>query len=110
MQRAYYFYIMASYRGTLYAGVTNDLTRRVHEHQQKADNGFTKKYNVTKLIYFEAAKSITTAIQREKQVKGWLRKKKVAPVESMNPYWEDLSRGLYDESPATPDPSAALAG
>ncbi len=96
---------MASFRGTPYAGVTNDLTRRVHEHRQRAGEGFTKKYKITKLVYFEAAESITTAIQREKQVKGWLRRRKVALIESVNPYWEDLARDWYDEPPTAPDPS-----
>ena len=85
MPRAYYFYMMASYRGALYAGVTNDLTRRVYEHQHKVVEGFTKKYNATKLVYYEAADSIEAAIGREKQVKGWLRRKKVALIESVNP-------------------------
>ncbi len=76
MVRQYYFYMTASYRGALYAGVTNDLTRRVYEHQQKVVEGFTKKYNVTKLVYYEATDSIEAAIQREKQVKGWLRRKR----------------------------------
>ena len=67
-------------------GVTNDLTRRLYEHQQKFVEGFTKKYNVTKLVYYEAADNIEAAIEREKQVKGWLRRKKVALIESVNPY------------------------
>ena len=110
MPRAYYFYVMASYRGALYAGVTNDLTRRVYEHKHKVVEGFTKQYNVTKLVYDEIADSIEAAIEREKQVKGWVRRKKVELVESMNPYWEDLTKEWYDEMPATPDPSAAASG
>ncbi len=110
MRRAYYFYIMASYRGALYAGVTNDLTRRVYEHQHKVVEGFTKKYNATKLVYYEAADNIEAAIGRERQVKGWLRRKKVALIESVNPYWENLARDWYEESPTAPDPSAAASG
>ena len=110
MPRAYYFYMMTSYRGALYAGVTNDLTRRVYEHQGKIVEGFTKKYNVTKLVYYEVADSIEAAIEREKQVKGWLRRKKVALIESMNPYWEDLAKEWYEELSTAPDPSAAASG
>ena len=108
--REYYFYMMASYRGALYAGVTNDLTRRLYEHQQKVVEGFTKKYNVTKLVYYETTDSIEAAIEREKQVKGWLRRKKVALIETVNPYWEDLAKEWYEESPTAPDPSAAASG
>ena len=108
--KEYYFYMMASYRGALYARVTNDLTRRVREHQQKCVAGFTKKYNVTKLVYYEHTNSIEAAIEREKQVKGWLRKKKVALIESVNAYWEDLTKEWYKETPTAPDPSAAASG
>ncbi len=101
----YYVYIMASYRGVLYTGVTSDLTRRVYEHRHKLVNGFTKKYNVSKLVYYEATNDVKSAIAREKQIKGWLRKKKVVLIESMNPSWVDLGEELYDTSPTTPDPS-----
>ena len=96
--------------GALYARVANDLTRRSYEHQQKVVEGFTKKYNVTKLVYYEATDSIEAAIEREKQVKGWLRRKKVALIESVNPYWEDLAKEWYEETPAAPGPSAAASG
>ena len=109
-KREYFFYMMASYRGALCAGVTNDLTRRVYEHQHKVVEGFTKKYNVTKLVYYEATDNIEVAIRRENQVKAWLRRKKVALIESVNPYWEDLAKEWYEEMPATPDPSAAASG
>jgi putative endonuclease len=102
MVREYYFYMMASYRGALYAGVTNDLTRRAHDDKQEVVDGFTKKYNVTKLVYHEATDSIEAAIEREKQVKGWLRRKKVALIESVNPYWEDLAKEWYEEIPTAP--------
>jgi len=76
---------------TLYTGVTGDLVRRVYEHKNKLVDGFTKKYNITKLVYYETTTEITSAIAREKQIKGWLRKKKIALIESMNPEWKDLS-------------------
>ena len=82
---------MTNRSGTLYTGVTNDLERRVHEHRHKLVDGFTKRYNITILVYCEATGSIEAAIAREKQIKGWRRSKKVALIESMNPTWEDLS-------------------
>ena len=75
----------------LYTGVTNDLQRRVYEHKNKLVKGFTKKYNVIKLVFYEVCNDIESAILREKQIKGWLRTKKIALVESMNPEWRDLS-------------------
>ena len=90
--KTYYVYIVASCKkGTLYIGVTNNLVRRMYEHKNKLSRGFTKKYHVTKLVYFESSKYIINAIQREKQIKGWVRKKKIELIESMNPKWEDLS-------------------
>ena len=74
--------------------MTNDLERRVFEHKSKAVEGFTRKYNITKLIYFESTDDVTAAIEREKQMKGWLRKKKIALIESMNPAWQDLSADI----------------
>jgi putative endonuclease len=75
----------------LYTGVTNDLQRRVYEHKNKLVKGFTKKYNVIKLVFYEVCNDIESAILREKQIKGWLRAKKIALIESMNPEWRDLS-------------------
>jgi putative endonuclease len=89
--KQYYVYIMSSRSGTLYTGVTNDLARRVYEHKNKLIPGFTAKYNITKLVYFETTEDVRTAIAREKQIKGWLRVKKVALIESVNPSWDDLS-------------------
>ncbi|OKH51520.1 endonuclease [Calothrix sp. HK-06] len=80
----------------MYTGVTNDLNRRVYEHKQKLIPGLTQKYNITKLIYFEETTDVTDAIAREKQIKGWLREKKIALIESINPTWKDLSDGWYD--------------
>jgi len=95
--RQYYVYIMTNKSRTLYTGVTNDLNRRVYEHKQKLVPGFTSKYNITRLVYFEATTDIRAAIAREKQIKGWLRSKKVALIESANPKWDDLSAGWYEE-------------
>jgi putative endonuclease len=78
---------------TLYTGVTNDLERRVYEHTQKLVPGFTAKYNITRLVYFEATGDVEVAISREKQIKGWLRRRKIALIESVNPEWKDLSMG-----------------
>ena len=75
----------------LYTGVTNNLDCRVLEHKKKEIDGFTKKYNINRLVYFEAFGDIRYAIAREKQIKGWLRAKKVALIESVNPGWKDLS-------------------
>jgi putative endonuclease len=80
---------------TLYVGVTNDLIRRVHEHKDKMIDGFTKKYNITKLAFYEETNDINAAIEREKQIKGWLRSKKITLIESKNPKWEDLSKEWF---------------
>ncbi len=79
---------------TLYTGVTGDLMRRVFAHRSKLVDGFTKKYNITKLVYLEVTDSVESAIAREKQIKGWLRKKKISLIESVNPDWKDLSDEL----------------
>ncbi len=88
--RSYYVYIMSSYRGTLYIGVTNDVVRRVQEHKDHRSDGFTAKYKVTKLVYCEETTDIRAAITREKQIKGWRRSKKIDLIESINPHWVDL--------------------
>lgn len=76
--------------GTLYIGVTNDLVRRAHEHRQGEAEGFTRKYAVKRLVYFEAHDDIRAAIQREKTLKHWLRAWKIALIEQTNPEWRDL--------------------
>lgn len=92
MNKQYYVYIMTNENDTvLYTGVTNDLLRRVYEHKNKLVKGFTKKYSVTKLVFYEACDDIESAILREKQIKGWLRAKKITLIESKNPEWKDLS-------------------
>ena len=88
----YYVYILAnSTNVTVYIGVTNDLMRRVYEHRNHLDpDSFTSKYNVHKLVYFEETTDVRTALEREKQLKGWRRAKKNALIETMNPKWKDL--------------------
>jgi putative endonuclease len=82
---------MTNKSGTLYTGVTNNLEKRVFEHKNHLIEGFTKKYKISKLVYFEETSDIRVAISREKQIKGWKRNKKVALIESINPDWKDLS-------------------
>jgi putative endonuclease len=89
--RSYYVYILTNDFGSLYVGVTNDLERRVEEHRGKLVDGFTKKYNLTRLVYVEECGEVVDAITREKQIKGWRRSRKVALIETLNPKWEDLS-------------------
>ena len=96
MGRDYFVYMMASKTRTLCIGVTNDLERRVWEHKQKETPGFTQRYDVTMLVYYEGFGEVTDAIGREKELKGWRREKKVALLESMNPKWEDLAADWYD--------------
>jgi putative endonuclease len=99
--KQYYVYIMTNNSRTLYTGVTNNLERRVYEHKQKLVPGFTSKYNLTQLVFFEETQDVYAAIAREKQIKGWLRRKKVALIESVNPEWKDLSSG-WDEQRDSP--------
>ena len=88
----YYVYILASRRnGTLYVGVTNNLDRRTSEHKNEFTKGFTAKYDVHLLVYYETTNNIRSAIEREKQIKGWLRSWKIALIEKNNPKWEDLA-------------------
>ena len=91
----YHVYIMASESGVLYTGVTNHLEFRIIQHKQKVTPGFTSKYNITKLVYFEPFGDIRDAIAREKQLKRWRREKKVALIEQINPEWRDLSLDFH---------------
>ncbi|KPL17800.1 MAG: endonuclease [candidate division Zixibacteria bacterium SM23_81] len=93
--KLYYVYIMASKSKVLYIGVTNDLRRRVYEHKHHLIKGFTDRYEVTKLVYYEETRDVKEAIRREKQIKGWLREKKKSLVRSMNPTWRDLARDWF---------------
>ena len=89
----YYVYILTNKNNrVMYIGVTNDLERRLYEHKQELVDGFTKRYHVHKLVYYEQSSDVRLAIQREKELKGWLRRKKNALVETMNPDWHDLSQ------------------
>ena len=91
MRKSYYVYIMTNRSGTLYTGVTSDLVRRVGQHKDKAANGFTKKYRIDRLVYYEEFPEANAAITREKEIKGWKRAKKIALIEGVNPRWRDLS-------------------
>ena len=91
MSKEYYVYIMTNkINSTLYTGVTNDLKRRVFEHKNKLADGFTKKYNIKMLVWFEKTEDPAAAIQREKQIKKWKRKWKIELIEQRNPEWNDL--------------------
>ena len=102
VSRQYFVYILSSRRGTLYTGVTNDLPRRVMEHKQARIPGFTAQYRITSLAYYEETPDILAAIAREKQIKGWPRKRKIDLIESFNPHWFDLSDVLVGTAEATP--------
>jgi putative endonuclease len=97
----YYVYILANHSRMLYTGVTNDLERRMVSHRQKLLPGYTSRYNIRRLVYYEHTDDIWAAIGREKQIKGWLRARKIALIESANPEWNDLSQGW----PGYQDPS-----
>ena len=91
----YYVYILTNWSNkVLYIGITNNLVRRCYEHKHKIIKGFTEKYNVNKLVYFDTTNDVSEAIKREKQLKGWTRSKKINLVESINPMWNDLSERL----------------
>ena len=94
----YYVYILSNDHNTvLYTGVTNDLLRRVYEHKNHLDKGsFTAQYNIEKLVYFEVTSDVNAAIEREKQIKGWNRKRKNKLIESKNPNWDDLYHAILN--------------
>ena len=95
MTKQFYIYIMSdSKNNVLYTGVTSDLVQRVNQHKIKTFRGFTSKYNVTKLVYFEVAENAEAAIMREKQIKAGSRQKKIDLIESVNPDWNDLNDSL----------------
>jgi putative endonuclease len=95
MNQAFYVYILATRQdGPLYVGITNDLARRVSEHKNKTFKGFTARYNVDRLVYFETFEQPDAAILREKQLKRWRREWKVQLIEKGNPGWDDLFEGL----------------
>jgi len=94
-ERIYCVYIVASRSHTLYIGVTGNLLKRVWQHKMKTFEGFSAQYNCNRLVWFENYTSPAAAIEREKQLKGWVRRKKVALIEKMNPVWADLSEEWY---------------
>ena len=91
MPKNYYVYILSNSSHMLYIGVTGNLVRRIHEHKQKLVKGFTARYNLHRLVYFEQTNDVSAAIAREKQLKRWTRKKKLTIIRSLNPQWNDLS-------------------
>ena len=111
----YYVYILANRSHTLYTGVTNDLEHRVRQHKAKGNpTSFTARYNITRLVYFEAFNDVCQAIESEKRIKGWVRSKKVALIEKRNKYWRDLAadwdmnavHGIHSRPPAVEVPTA----
>ncbi|MGA8086103.1 MAG: GIY-YIG nuclease family protein [Terracidiphilus sp.] len=107
---SYDTYIIASRSRTIYVGVTGDLRRRVFQHKQKKHPGFTARYNCNRLVWFESFSEVSAAIQREKEIKGWTRVKKIALIEHANATWEDLSEPWFPqlatgEAPGKADPS-----
>ncbi len=104
----YWAYIMASVSRVMYVGVTNDLERRVWEHKQQVVKGFTKKYNCTKLVWFQEFREISDAIACENRIKGLLRARKIASIEERNPYWRDLSEEWYQDAETKNDRDSSL--
>ena len=98
MSRPYYVYIMSNRYKTLYVGVTNDLERRVYEHKNGLTPGFTKRYNINQLVLVEETSDVNEAITREKQLKGWVRRRKIELIEAANPRWDDLAAEWYGDS------------
>ena len=92
--RTFFVYILASTKGVIYTGMTRDLSIRIDQHRSKAVSGFGNKYNATKLVWCELADDFEAARQREKEIKGWRRSKKVALIERNNPYWEDIADSI----------------
>ena len=97
----YFVYILANGSRMLYVEVTNDLKRRIYEHRQKRLPGYTRKYHISRLVYFETTPNVNAAIAREKQIKGWIRAKRLALIETKNPGWADLSEGWREDRAGT---------
>ena len=102
MEKTCYVYIMSSQRRVLYIGITSHIETRVRQHKSHVFGGFTAKYNVTDLVYFERYGSVLKAIRRERELKDWRREKKIALIEASNPKWRDLSYGWYQPTPLSP--------
>ena len=92
--RTFHVYIMASASRRLYVGVTGNLPSRVDQHRRLEIRGFTRKYQMIRLVYLEETSDVNSALRREKQVKGWMRSKKISLIEALNPQWRDLSEDL----------------
>src|SRR4030088_1725279 len=99
----YFVYIMTNRSKTLYVGITNNLIRRVREHKTGTGSGFTARYNLDRLVYFERFEEVHNAIEREKRIKGWLRIRKIALIVSVNPAWKDLSEEWFTRHMYQPD-------
>jgi putative endonuclease len=97
MTKTYVVYILASRSRSLYTGVTNNLQRRLAQHQEKLIPGFTSRYNIFRLVHFEVFGYIRTAIAREKEIKAWRREKKIRLIERKNSTWEDLSASFFED-------------
>ncbi len=98
MKQGWVYILSNKKHGTLYIGVTSDLKRRMYQHKNRMIDGFSRKYQLTKLVYFEQSNEVVTAIQREKQLKNWRRAWKIALIEKGNPEWLDLATGWFDGS------------
>jgi putative endonuclease len=96
-RKSYFVYMIGSLSGTLYVGLTSRPETRIFQHKGHAFAGFTSKYDVDRLLYWESFDDVLTAIDRERQLKGWRRSKKIALIEALNPRWVDLSRGWYSQ-------------
>ena len=104
----FFVYIMASKSRVLYVGMTNDLTVRVFQHKTGRHKGFTQRYRVHRLVYFESYRYVNSAIAREKEIKAWRREKRVALIESINPLWDDLAATWYTAEELARDPYAPV--
>jgi putative endonuclease len=102
-EKTYYVYILSSQRRALYIGMTSNLEQRIFQHKTHAFGGFTAKYNITNLVYFERYGDVLKAIRREKELKDWNREKKIKLIESANPTWSDLSYGWYQRHQFQPE-------
>ena len=103
-EHRYFVYLLTNWNNkVMYVGVTNNLERRIYEHKNKMVQGFTEKYNVSKLVYFEETNDVASAISREKEIKKWRREKKDALAITVNPEWKDLSDGWFKISPSGRD-------
>jgi putative endonuclease len=105
MEKLYYVYILASRSRVLYTGVTNDLMRRTFEHRQGLVPGFTSRYRIHRLVYFESFRDVRDAIAREKEIKSWVREKRAVLIAAKNPTWEDFGADWFPPFPRKADPS-----